>query len=59
MQRHAYTINDVIQTGNAYYGPIKHIVAQLGMIEWRFPFLAQVAFIAPHKFFSDDKKSFN
>lgn len=41
MQRHTYNINDVIQTGNAYFGPIKHIAAQLGEIEWRFPFLAQ------------------
>jgi len=35
-------INQVIQTGNPYYGPIKHISAQLSLIEWRFPFLAQV-----------------
>lgn len=41
MQRHTYNINDVIQTGNPYFGPIRHISAQLGEIEWRFPFLAQ------------------
>ena len=35
-------INQVIQTGNPYYGPIKHISAQLSLIEWRFPFLVQV-----------------
>lgn len=35
-------INQVIQMGNPDYGPIKHISAQLSLIEWRFPFLAQV-----------------
>ena len=34
-------INQVIQTGNPYYGPIKHMAVQLSEVEWRFPFLAQ------------------
>jgi len=34
-------INQVIQAGNPYYGPIKYVSAQLTGIEWRFPFLAQ------------------
>lgn len=42
MQHHNYNINDVIRTGNPYFGPIEHIASQLGEIEWRFPFLAQV-----------------
>jgi hypothetical protein len=38
-------INEVIQTGNPYYSPIKNISSQLGEIEWRFPFLAQAVTI--------------
>ena len=34
-------INEIIRSGNPYHGPIQTIVAQLGEIEWRFPFLTQ------------------